>query len=125
MDVGNAKASHRDDLASRRFPLRLFQNNTTEYEYCPCPGIAYKRLEKEIFRHNYYHNLCDEDRSDWPRLLSSWKLFRACLCFKQQVDLTKQRKKQPLKKLGKTLDLKVGDGAKSFGKAYRGQKVSP
>lgn len=50
------------------FPLRLFQNNTTEYEYCPLPGVAYKRLEKEIFCHNYYlENLCDEERfPDWP-----------------------------------------------------------
>ena len=43
------------------FPKRLRQNTTAKYEYCPMPGIAYKRLENEIFCHNYYlGNLCDE-----------------------------------------------------------------
>jgi DnaJ family protein C protein 13 len=26
------------------FPQRLWQNTTTEYDYCPIPGIAFKRL---------------------------------------------------------------------------------
>jgi DnaJ homolog subfamily C member 13 len=49
------------------FPRRLFENNTSEYEYCPIPAVAYKRLQKEIFCHNYYlENLCDEERfPDW------------------------------------------------------------
>lgn len=45
------------------FPKRLRQNTTSKFEYCPIPGIAYKRLESEIFCHNYYlGNLCDEVR---------------------------------------------------------------
>jgi len=50
------------------FPLRLFQNTTTEYEYCPIPGVSYQRLDGELFCHHYYlRNLCDEVRfPDWP-----------------------------------------------------------
>ncbi len=50
------------------FPKRLWQNTTSRYEYCPMPGVAYKRLEDEIFCHNYYlRNLCDSERfPDWP-----------------------------------------------------------
>jgi hypothetical protein len=104
------------------FPLRLFQNNSTEYEYCPCPGIAYKRLEKEIFCHNYYlHNLCDEDRfPDWP-IAEPVELFRACLeRFKQQVDRDETAEETALEEARKTLDLKAGDGSKELRKAYRG-----
>lgn len=50
------------------FPLRLWQNTTARYEFCPMPGVSYKRLEKELFCHNYYlANLCDENRfPEWP-----------------------------------------------------------
>jgi DnaJ family protein C protein 13 len=104
------------------FPLRLFQNNTTEYEYCPCPGIAYKCLGKEIFCHNYYlHNLCDEDRfPEWP-IAEPVEVFRACLeRFKQQVDRDETAEETALEEARKTLDLRAGDGSKELRKAYRG-----
>jgi hypothetical protein len=104
------------------FPLRLFQNTTTEYEYCPCPGVAYKRLEKEIFCHNYYlNNICDEDRfPDWP-IAEPVEVFRACLeRFKQQVDRDETAEEMALEEARKTLNLKAGDGSKELRKAYRG-----
>jgi len=98
------------------FPLRLFQNNTTEYEYCPIPGIAYKRLEKEIFCHNYYlENLCDEVRfPDWP-IAEPVEVFRACLeHFKKQVDQDETELQEALSKAKVLLNLKEDDGSKEL-----------
>ena len=102
------------------FPLRLYQNNTAEYEYCPMPGVAYKRLEKEIFCHNYYlHNLCDEARfPEWP-ISKPVDVFRACLQrFKDQIDRDESGE-EALEKARAVLDLKVGDGSKELRTAYR------
>ena len=101
------------------FPLRLFQNTTTEYEYCPMPGVAYKRLG--IFCHNYYlQNLCDEGRfPDWP-ISEPVEVFRACLeHFKKQLDRDETSEEQMLEKARVVLDLKVGDGSKDLRRAYR------
>lgn len=103
------------------FPLRLYQNNTSEYEYCPMPGVAYKRLEKEIFCHNYYlHNLCDESRfPEWP-ISEPVDVFRACLeRFKKQLDHDESWEEEALEKARVVLDLKVGDGSKELRTAYR------
>jgi hypothetical protein len=103
------------------FPLRLVQNNTTEYEYCPMPGVAYKRLENEIFCHNYYlRNLCDEVRfSDWP-ICEPIEVFRACLDhFKSQMKHDESSNEELLEKSRVVLELKVGDGSKELRKAYR------
>ena len=103
------------------FPLRLFQNNTTQYEYCPMPGVAYKRLAKEIFCHNYYlQNLCDEIRfPDWP-ICEPVEVFRSCLeHFKQQVNRDESMEEESLEKARRTLDLKTGDGSKELRKSYR------
>lgn len=103
------------------FPLRLFQNTTTEYEYCPMPGVAYNRLEKEIFCHNYYlRNLCDEIRfPDWP-ISEPVEVFRACLeRFKQLIGRDGSLEEESLEKARIVLELKVGDGSKELRKAYR------
>lgn len=103
------------------FPLRLFQNNTTEYEYCPIPGVAYKRLEKEIFCHNYYlENLCDEERfPDWP-IAEPVEVFRACLeRFKKQVDQDETEMQEALSRARELLNLKEDDGSKELRKSYR------
>ena len=103
------------------FPQRLWQNTTTNYEYCPMPGIAYKRLEKEIFCHNYYlHNLCDETRfPDWP-IAEPVEVFRACLEeFKKQMNRDEAEEEEALEKATKVLNLKSGDGSKELRKAYR------
>lgn len=103
------------------FPLRLFQNTTSEYEYCPIPGVAYKRLEQEVFCHNYYlHNLCDERRfPDWP-IAEPVEVFRACLeKFKQQLDRDESAEELALDEARKTLSLNAGDGSKELRKSYR------
>jgi hypothetical protein len=103
------------------FPFRLFQNNATEYEYCPMPGVAYKRLEKEIFCHNYYlQNLCDEARfPDWP-ICEPVEVFRACLeRLKQQIHNEESSDDDSLENARIVLDLKVGDGSKELRKSYR------
>ena len=103
------------------FPLRLFQHNTTEYGYCPMPGIAYKKLEDEIFRHNYYlRNLCDEERfPDWP-IAESIEVFRACLVhFKKEVDRDDSAEDEQLEKARQTLALEVGDGSRELRRSYR------
>jgi len=103
------------------FPLRLNQNNTAEYEYCPMPGVAYKRLEKEIFCHNYYlENLCDEERfPDWP-IAEPVEVFRACLeRFKKQVDQDETELQAALSKARAVLNLKEDDGSKELRKSYR------
>ena len=103
------------------FPLRLFQNNSTEYEYCPMPGVAYKRLDKELFCHNYYlNNLCDEVRfPDWP-IAEPVEVFRACLeQFKKQLDDDGTNSEDALEKARQVLELEEGDGSKELRKAYR------
>jgi DnaJ family protein C protein 13 len=103
------------------FPKRLWQNTTTKYEYCPMPGVAYKRLEKETFCHNYYlHNLCDESRfPDWP-IAEPVEVFRACLEeFKKQMSRDETEEVEAIESATKILKLKAGDGSKELRKAYR------
>lgn len=103
------------------FPKRLWQNTTTQYEFCPLPGVSYKRLEKEIFCHNYYlNNLCDEKRfPDWP-IAEPVEVFRACLEeMKKQLTRDETEEEVSLEAARKVLDLKSGDGSKELRKAYR------
>lgn len=103
------------------FPLRLAQNTTTEYEYCPIPGVAYKRLQNEIFCHNYYlRNLCDEERfPDWP-IAEPVEVFRACLeRFKKQLDRDESSEEIAFEEARKVLHLSEGDGSKELRAAYR------
>lgn len=103
------------------FPKRLWQNTTTRYEYCPMPGVAYKRLEKEIFCHNYYlRNLCDEVRfPDWP-IAEPVQVFRACLEeFKNQMNRDETKEEKALESASKVLNLKAGDGSRELRKSYR------
>jgi DnaJ family protein C protein 13 len=103
------------------FPLRLFQNNGTEYEYCPMPGVAYPRLEKEIFCHNYYLcNLCDEGRfPDWP-MAEPVEVFRSCLeHFKKSLSEDNGSSEDAQDRARQILELKVGDSIKELRKAYR------
>lgn len=103
------------------FPKRLWQNTTTQYEYCPMPGVAYKRLEKEIFCHNYYlRNLCDEVRyPDWP-ISEPVEVFRSCLEeFKKQLNRDESEEEEEMKEATKILNLKPGDASKDLRKAYR------
>ena len=103
------------------FPKRLWQNTTTQYEYCPMPGVAYKRLEKEIFCHNYYlRNLCDEVRfPNWP-ISEPVEVFRSCLEeFKKQLNRDESEEEEAMKEATKILNLKPGDGSKALRKAYR------
>lgn len=103
------------------FPQRLWQNTTTEYDYCPIPGIAFKRLEREIFCHNYYlHNLCDEARfPDWP-IAEPVELFRACLEeWKHQMNRDEVMEEDAREQARKVLDLQTGDTSKELRQAYR------
>ena len=103
------------------FPSRLRQNTTCEYEYCPLPGVAYKRLEHEIFCHNYYlSNLCDEVRfPEWP-ITEPVEVFRACLDeWKQQMNRDENKEEDAQEEARKVLDLHEGDGEKELRKAYR------
>jgi hypothetical protein len=103
------------------FPKRLWQNTTTRYEFCPMPGVSYKRLEKEIFCHNYYlNNLCDETRfPDWP-IAEPVEVFRSCLEeLKKQLTRDEMEEEVALESARKVLDLKTGDGSKELRKAYR------
>jgi DnaJ family protein C protein 13 len=103
------------------FPKRLWQNTTTQYEYCPMPGVAYKRLEKETFCHNYYlRNLCDEVRyPDWP-ISEPVEVFRSCLEeFKKQLNRNESEEEEAMKEATKILNLKPGDASKDLRKAYR------
>jgi DnaJ family protein C protein 13 len=116
------------------FPRRLSQHTTASYEYCPIPGIAYKRLKKEIFCHNYYlNNLCDEARfPDWP-IAEPVEVFRACLDnWKLEMERDEVEEEDAQEEARKVLDLKAGDGGKELRKAYRSlarkyhpDKVSP
>ena len=104
------------------FPKRLWQNTTAQYEYCPIPGIAYQRLEKEIFCHNYYlNNLCDEVRfPDWP-IAEPVEVFRACLEeWKLQLRRDAAKEEDAQEEARIVLSLKSGDGSKELRKAYRG-----
>lgn len=103
------------------FPKRLWQHTTTKYEFCPMPGVSYKRLEKEIFCHNYYlNNLCDEKRfPDWP-IAEPVEVFRACLEeLKKQMSRDETEEEVALEDARKVLKLKTGDGSKELRKAYR------
>lgn len=103
------------------FPLRLFQNNGTEYEYCPMPGVAYPRLEKEVFCHNYYlRNLCDEVRfPDWP-VAEPVEVFRSCLeHFKKVLVEDGKSNEDAQERARQILELKVGDSSKDLRRAYR------
>lgn len=85
------------------------------------PGVAYERLEKEIFCHNYYlKNLCDEVRfPDWP-IAEPVDLFRACLDeFKKQLTRDETEEEAALETARKVLGLQTGDGSKELRKAYR------
>lgn len=103
------------------FPKRLWQNTTAKYEYCPMPGVAYKRLEKEIFCHNYYlNNLCDEVRfPDWP-IAEPVEVFRSCLEeFKNQMNRDETEEENAIENASKVLNLKAGDGSKELRRSYR------
>ena len=91
------------------------------FQYCPIPGVAYKRLEREMFCHNYYlNNLCDEVRfPDWP-IAEPVEVFRACLeTFKNQLNRDEEAEEEALESAIKVLNLKRGDGSKELRKAYR------
>jgi DnaJ family protein C protein 13 len=99
----------------------LWQNTTTEYEYCPIPGIAYRRLEREIFCHNYYlNNLCDEKRfPGWP-IAEPVEVFRACLEeWKLQMNRDEAKEEDAQEEARKVLDLRAGDGGKELRRNYR------
>ena len=103
------------------FPQRLWQNTTSEYDFCPIPGIAYKRLEKEMFCHNYYlNNLCDEHRfPDWP-IAEPVEVFRSCLEeWKRQMNRDETQEEDAAEEARKALNLKSGDGSKELRRAYR------
>lgn len=103
------------------FPKRLWQNTTTQYEYCPMPSVAYKRLEKEIFCHNYYlRNLCDEDRfPNWP-ISDPPEVFRSCLEeFKKQMNRNGNKEEEALQGAVKILNLQPGDRGPDLRKSYR------
>ncbi|KAL3930367.1 MAG: hypothetical protein SGBAC_011798 [Bacillariaceae sp.] len=85
------------------------------------PGVAFKRLEKEIFCHNYYlRNLCDEVRfPDWP-IAEPVEVFRACLEeFKVQINRDETKKEEAMEQATAVLNLKRGDGSKELRKSYR------
>jgi len=104
------------------FPLRLFQNNSAKYEYCPIPRVSYKRLEKELFCHNYYlRNLCDEDRfPDWP-IAEPSAVFRACLeqFSVRMEDDSSGESTGDLENARQVLELNEGDTSLELRKAYR------
>ena len=103
------------------FPKRLWQNTASRYEYCPIPGIAYQRLEKEIFCHNYYlRNLCDEIHfPNWP-IAEPVEVFRACLEeWKLQIRRDVLMEEDAQEEARIVLSLKSGDGSKELRKAYR------
>jgi hypothetical protein len=101
--------------------LRLFQHNIMEYEYCPIPGVAYSRLAKELFCHNYYlKNLCDEERfPNWP-IKEPVELFRACLgVFTEKQNREESKERAEMEKARQLLQLEDGDGSNELRKAYR------
>ena len=105
------------------FPFRLYQNNTLEYEYCPIPAISYKRLQPELFCHNYYlHNLCDEERfPDWP-IAEPMEVLRSCLQeFQHKKGESDDSSSDTLEKARRLLELQEGDSGKELRRAYRTQ----
>ena len=104
------------------FRLRLFQNTTLEYGYCPIPGVSYSRLKNEVFCHNYYlSNLCDENRfPDWP-IADPVELFRSCLeKFKRlNTVIDDNIGEEDIELARHELNLKAGDGSKELRRAYR------
>uniref|UniRef100_A0A7S1BP53 J domain-containing protein n=1 Tax=Corethron hystrix TaxID=216773 RepID=A0A7S1BP53_9STRA len=103
------------------FPQRLRENTTAKYEYCPVPGINYRRLDREIFCHNYYlHSLCDQVRfKDWP-VEEPVEVFRACLeNLKQELCRDQVREETAQEEARKTLRLEAGDTGDHLRKAYR------
>ena len=103
------------------FPKRLCENTTDTYKYCPMPGVAFQRLEKELFCHNYYlHNLCDEERfPDWP-IAEPIEVFRACLEeWRKQMSRNQNEEEKEQENARVTLELKSGDGGDQLRKAYR------
>ena len=103
------------------FPRRLRQNTTEKYEYCPMPGVQYRRLEKELFCHNYYlRNLCDETRyGNWP-IEEPVEVFWACLeNFKMEICRDEEREGDDQEESRKVLGLSTGDGGGELRKAYR------
>lgn len=103
------------------FPSRLSQHTTAKYAYCPMPGIAYRRLEKEIFCHHYYlNNLCDEIRfPNWP-IAEPVEVFRACLEeWKKEFCRDEVKEEDAQEDARKVLKLSDGDGGKELRKAYR------
>eukprot|EP00977_Amphora_coffeiformis_P010411 scaffold2433_cov159-Amphora_coffeaeformis.AAC.8 len=108
------------------FPLRLLQNNTAEYEFCPIPPLSYRRLKNEIFCHNFYlSNLCDETKfPDWP-IAEPVKVFKACLeKFEEAVGEEGADEKDTVDRAVKLLELKDGDGDKELRRSYRKLAVS-
>jgi len=103
------------------FPKRLWQNNMDKYEYCPMPGVCYRRLEKELFCHNYYlRNLCDEVRfPDWP-IAEPIEVFRSTLeHWKKQMSRDQLQESDAQEDARKTLGLKSGDTSAQLRKSYR------
>jgi DnaJ family protein C protein 13 len=85
------------------------------------PSVAYKRLEKEIFCHNYYlRNLCDEDRfPNWP-ISDPPEVFRSCLEeFKKQMNRNGNKEEEALQGAVKILNLQPGDRGPDLRKSYR------
>lgn len=108
------------------FPLRLLQNNTAEYEFCPIPPLSYRRLKSEIFCHNYYlSNLCDETKfPDWP-IAEPVKVFKACLeKFEDAIDEEGGDETDTVNRAVKLLELRDGDGDKELRRSYRKLAVS-
>ena len=102
------------------FPQRLLQNNTAEYEFCPIPPLAYRKLKNEIFCHNFYlSNLCDEDKfPDWP-VAEPVKVFKACLeKFEESIE-EDSGGADAVEQAIKLLELKHGDGDKELRQSYR------
>ena len=104
------------------FPFRLFQNNTLEYEYCPIPAVSYRRLQSELFCHNYYlHNLCDEERfPDWP-IAEPMEVLKSCLREFQNKTENSDDSSESREKARRLLELQDGDGSKELRRAYRTQ----
>ena len=102
------------------FPRRLLQNNTAEYEFCPIPPLAYGKLKKEIFCHNFYlRNLCDEERfPDWP-IAEPVKVFKACLEKFEEAVEEEGDAMDSVEIAVKLLELKDGDGDKELRRSYR------
>jgi DnaJ family protein C protein 13 len=102
------------------FPLRILQNNTAEYEFCPIPPLSYRKLQDELFCHNFYlHNLCDEERfPDWP-IAEPVKVFKACLEKFEEAVEKEAGSEDITDQAVKLLNLKDGEGNKELRRSYR------